>query len=372
MKPYLFICLLSVASVGTAYAETSTMNPIGFNKVVCLTNSDTIVGVPFRMQGSMRDLVAGSPAAVPGEPDLMEIPLQALNLSPDSLDTHYLMFDGGTRDGRWYDITANTATSVTIDLNGDDLDGVGNGNPVIITEYWTLDTLFPPDQATTSWTADPESGEMIQNGHAIVASSNTSLRTRRTQVYISDSVSDGINFSAVETFYITNGQWYDARNNQPLDLDFVLMPDQYFTISHPATVSAPTVYRSAGEVASSDFTIPLRAITTGAQDNYVAIPRPIDLRLDQLNLYESGAFVASSSTSLRNRKDELLVFDNEVALRNRSASAIFYHNGVTWLNAANHNVASDYVIPAAAGFVIRKARVNVRSTSFWQNIPTYD
>ncbi|MFN2427032.1 MAG: 30S ribosomal protein S17, partial [Candidatus Binatia bacterium] len=45
------------------------------------------------------------------------------------------------------------------------------GDRVVIAEYWTLDTLFPPAQATTGWTENTENpGEYIQNGHAVVAS----------------------------------------------------------------------------------------------------------------------------------------------------------------------------------------------------------
>jgi len=242
----------------------------------------------------------------------------------------------------------------------------------VITEYWTLDTLFPPAQATTAWTEDPQNaGVFIPNGHAIVASSSTSLRNRRTRLYMPNTISDGINFSAAKILYITNNQWHDANTNLPLDSDLLLLPDHFITVSHPSTVAQQTTFRTSGEVELGNFSIPLHSISSGAQDNHLAAPRPIDLRVDQLNLISSNSFVASDGTSLRNRKDVLFLYDNTQPNINRSADVILYHDGVTWRNANDNSEASQVIVPASSGFVIRKARTDVATTSFWQNNPTY-
>jgi len=366
----LLLFITPIISIATA--EVLMTPPIGINKVTCLTNSDTIVGIPFRKEGSRSTLTSGAPLAVDGAPDYREIPLSALTLEADSLSKHYLHFTSGARDGRWYNIVANSSNSVTIDLNGDSLDGVVSGDRITIAEYWTLDTLFPPDQATTGWAEDPENpGTYIQNGHAIVASSSTSLRNRKTRLFIPDTVDDGINFAARETLYIANELWYNAKGDVPVDADFVLSPDSFITISHPVTVTHPTHFRSSGEVLLSNMSIPLHSISSGAQDNHLALQRPVDIRIDQLNLIESGAFTPSNGTSLRNRKDVVFLYDNSKADVNRSADKTLYHDGTTWRNAQGDIEASDQIVPASAGFIIRKASSATPVTIFWQNQPTY-
>ncbi|NJM37856.1 MAG: TIGR02597 family protein [Akkermansiaceae bacterium] len=162
--------------------------PVGFNKVTCLGNSDTIVGVPLRMQGSVKSRLSANPT-VNGN-------TATLNLVSSSLptwtgSTRYVKFDSGTKDGSWYDITSNTADSLTINLNGDNLTGAVTSDSIVISEYWTLDTLFPPAAATT----DPAT-----TGHAIVASTGTSPIQRRTSILLPDIVTSGINLPASGIF----------------------------------------------------------------------------------------------------------------------------------------------------------------------------
>lgn len=363
MKRQIFHAILATSVICAAHAMA---DPLGFNKIVCLTNSDTIVGVPFRMQGSPRDLMAGAPGAVEGNPDLAEITLQSVNLTPGSLDRHYLKFDGGPRDGRWYDITANTATSVTIDLNGDTLDGVGSGNPVTITEYWTLDTLFPPDQATTSWTENPENpGEMIQNGHAIVASPNAF--TRRTELFVPNLTAEGINLAPSATYYITGGVWKKFGDNSKPDFgETILYPDNYFTIRHALSVAHHTIYRTHGEVMMDNFTVFLASRASGKQDNFIGIPRPVPVKLKDLGLNDDAVFAVSSSVFVRS--DELFVFDNETAIRNRAPSATYYRLSNGWRKFGESAIDHDETtIQAGVGFFIRKSATTSGETAIWQN-----
>lgn len=363
MTRQIFHAIIAACVVCAAHAMP---NPLGFNKIVCLRNSDTIVGIPFRTQGSPRALMAGAPGAVAENPDLAEISLQSITLAPGTLDRHYLKFDGGPRDGRWYDITANTATSVTIDLNGDTLDGVGDGNPVIITEYWTLDTLFPPAQATTSWTENPENpGEMIQNGHAIVAWPNG--LTRRTELFVPNLTAEGINLAPSATYYITGGVWKKfGDNSQPDFGETILYPDNYFTIRHPLSVTHHTIFRSHGEVMIDNFTVFLSSRASGKQDNFIGIPRPVPVKLKDLGLNDDAVFAVSPSVLMR--RDELFVFDNETAIRNKAPSATYYRLASGWRRFGESTINQDETtIQAGTGFFIRKAATPAGGTAIWQN-----
>lgn len=352
-------------------AEAVTTEPIGFNKVTCLTNSDTVVGVPLRQQGSLRSKLTAVPSV---EDDSATITLTTGALTAGALTGHYLKFIDGPRAGRWYDIQttpANTTSTLTIDLNGDTLGAATTGDAVLIAEYWTLETLFPPAGATTSWTETPaSSGNWVPNGHAIVASSSASLTQRRTELMFANNVGTGTDRLSTELYYITGGLWRrpsiaGSMGNQ------VISPDTFFTIRHLPAVAHSTVFRSVGEVEVGEFNIPLATNTVGKRDTHVAIPRPIDLRLDQLNLVESGAFVTSATASLTQRRDELLVYDNLASGLNKIPTIAYYHTGGNWRKIGTSEPQNDQVIPAGAGFVIRKHPTVSGETIMWNNTASY-
>lgn len=355
-------------------AGAVTTEPIGFNLVTCLRNSDTIVGVPLRQQGSLRLMLTAVPSV---NGDSVTLTLPTGSLTAGALTGHYLKFVDGARAGRWYDVqtattgTANTTSAVTISLNGDTIGAATTGNSVIIAQYWTLDTLFPPTGATTSWTETPaSSGNWVPNGHAIVASSTASLTQRRTEVIFPDEIGTGTNRLPAELLYITGGLWRKpgiagSQGNR------VISPDSIFTIRHRPGVSYSTTFRSVGEVEVGKFNIPLATNTVGKRDTYIAIPRPIDVRLDEMNLVESGAFVTSSTASLTQRRDELLVYDNTTTQMNKIPIIAYYHTGGVWRKSGSALSQNDQLISAGAGFVIRKFPTTTGETILWENTPSY-
>ena len=121
------------------------------------------------------------------------------------------------------------------------------------------------------------------------------------------------------------------------------------------------------------ITTPLDTQTSTAQDNAVAVPRPVAITLNDLGLIISGAFTPSTGTALRSIKDSLLVYDNTVTGINKSSTAgYFYYNGAWRLVGSDGTM--DYgstAIPYGVGFTIRKVQVSNGATSFWQNARTY-
>lgn len=367
--PLLFLLLVAPVPLVAQDQETG---PFGFNTLVCPANSDTIVGVPLRPNGS-RQATLGAAPAVNGDAATLSIagtPAYAVN---GFVPTWYVKFSSGSKNGRFYTITANDASTLTIKLDGDDLAGVLAGDNILIAQYWTLDSLFPPAGATTAWTGTAP--DAVPNGHAIVASTSTLAGGRRTEILLSDTMGAGTNLTSPAKYYIHGGMWKlnngGGTNRGPTT---ILYPDTYFRIRHPVAVTLPTKYRAQGEVEMGSFTIPLSTLATGQgkQDNYVCIPRPVDKTLDGLNLRQSGAFVASTSTLAGGRRDELLVFDNTTALINKSASATYYvHNGIWKLNNGGSSDRGSVVIPAGAGFIVRKYETATGASVFWSNTAGY-
>ncbi|QQL44350.1 TIGR02597 family protein [Sulfuriroseicoccus oceanibius] len=366
MKAYFLSTALVAAGIATLIPDASaaTTDPVGYNTVECLPNSDTIVGVPLRQSGSVVGTVdsIGTPAA-----DAVTITLTSAPSTTDDAFafSHYLQFTSGTLSGQYFTIGANSGTTVTIDLNGGDVSTVAQNDTVRIVKYWTLEELFPAAQATTAFGEAPD---YEPNGHAIFASSSTSPRGRMTQLFLLGS-DLGVNKSASQIFYIANGQWQTATGS-PTTGDTILLPDSYFVIRHPAAVTQSTKFTCTGEVELGTFSIPLVTSSSSTNDIVVALPRPVDVKLSELNLFESGAFTASAGTSPRGRKDLLIVFDNSTAGLNKTGR-IFYHDGTNWLEATNSNaISNDFVISAGTGFVIRKVASTDGSVE-WLNTPSY-
>ena len=358
------IVLAFVLALLPLAAQVVTTEPVGFNKVTCLANSDTIVGVPLRVQGSITTKLAAVPT-LNGELATLSLASSAL----PAFSKHYLKFIGGTRDGRWYDITANTATSVTIDLNGDNLNGVISGDSVLIAEYWTLNSLFPPAGATTSWTETPVgSGNWVPNGHAIFASTSTFPAGRRTELRFRDLVYAGINPPYSAKYYIHGGIWKLSGGGNTDRGSVALAPDTFLTISHPSTVTRSTTFRALGEVEFGSMNVPLFTLTSGSRDNLISILRPVNVSLESLNLRQSGAFVPSTSTFPSGRLDELLIFDNLVQLQNKTPSMKYYvHNGIWKLSGGGNTNRGLETVPAGSAFIVRKFKSDDGHTDMWLN-----
>lgn len=373
------LCLsLLVALSGCLTAQNAFTHTLGFNKINCLVNSDTIVGIPFRAQGSQTAVLASEPVVI-GDVATLTLSLNNLTAGAFLTSRHYVKFDGGTKDGRFYDITSNTANTLTINLNGDNLTGVIAGSYVVIAEYWTLNTLFPPTGATTSWAETPAtSGNWVPNGHAVVSSNSNSSLARRTEILMPNLTTAGINLTPASIHFIsgtTTKKWTQAKTGGTFvpSGDTVIYPDTYFTIRHSSSVSRPTILNGVGEVEMGSMSIPISTSATSKWDNQIALLRPIPLKLSELGLAGTSAFVPSGSVSSLARRDELFVYNNAVALKNRVPSTVYFVMGGNWQKMVNNVavLANDDVIQAGYGIIIRKYKTSAGQTVFWENHATY-
>jgi uncharacterized protein (TIGR02597 family) len=257
----------------------------------------------------------------------------------------------------YFTITGNTAGQLTLDAAGFDFSTIAAGDAFCIRRYWTLAGLFPPAAAGTS--ANP-----------LTASAGTLGPQRRSQVIIPDNGYAGTNLPAVGVYYFTADGWRQAVAGNPAADNIILHPDSYFTVRQPAAIAADAVWGMAGSVVVEDQRVPLFSRAAGAQDNAVALNRPVDLRLADLGL-ESG-FTASASTLGADRRDQLLVFDNSARTQNKSAAAVYFRVGDAWIKAVSGNpAANDEILGAATGFVVRKFSTPDATTSEWLNSLQY-
>ncbi len=365
MKASRALVIAVLAGSGLATAEPVYTSPVGYVSITCLPNSDTIVGLPLRTSAAY----TGALSAIPDTTTTPGSAILSLSGNPgltanEFAGAYYVKFKdstpAATGDGQWFSITANGTSSITVDLNGGTIAAV-SGAQLEVLKFWTLAELFPPSECTT----DPAT-----TGNAIVASLNTLANGRRTQVLVPDLVTPGTNLAASAIYYVYNGQWRKPGTAQDFG-SVQLWPDVYFTIRHSAAITSPTTYTINGEVELGEFVAPLTTQASIYQDNFVAIPRPVDTALNQLNLGGTDAFVSSTSTLASGRRDQLLVFDNATAAYNKAAAAIYYfHNGI-WKKPGSAADQGSVVIPAGTGFIIRKYPTVDGRTILWENINHY-
>jgi uncharacterized protein (TIGR02597 family) len=271
-------------------------------------------------------------------------------------------FSTGTDAGKWFAITANDATTLTLDLNGDTLTAVA-GNTLEVIKFWTLAELFDPAAATT----DP-----LTTPNAIVASTSTLASGRRTEILIPNFAGVGTNLAPTTFYYVNAGIWKKSGAGNTSFNNDQLWPDSYFIIRNPVTVTTATKYTITGEVEMNAFAVGLGTQATIKQDNFIALPRPINVTFNQLGLGGTSAFVESTSTLASGRRDEVLTFDNAAAARNKAPSAFYYRHAGIWKKSGSGNtdVGTD-VIPGGFGFIVRKYQSGTGSTQTWSNTPSY-
>lgn len=243
----------------------------------------------------------------------------------------------------------NSADSVTTEFELDLLALIEAGDQVVIRPYWTLATLFPPEDA----------------GGSYLASASNSIGTRRTEILTPDLHSTGINRSANGTYFF-NGFWRKVGNLGIDHGDLPLLPDAPLTI-RGNNDSGDTTLSVIGEAPPRVQIISLRTAAAQKNDNPVGLPVPVALTLDGLSLHgEGGAFTSSASNSIVARQDELLVFDDFVRTKNPSAGATYFHNGF-WRKVGDLGADRGAVELSAGGvIVIRKQAGESETTDDWR------
>ena len=85
------------------------------------------------------------PSRLPSQGQAVLTPAEAASLTVDELkDTHYVCFTTGALEGRWYEIAGNSATSLTIHLNGEDGVAFAPGAPSGLLNSGHSTLCFPP------------------------------------------------------------------------------------------------------------------------------------------------------------------------------------------------------------------------------------
>lgn len=344
---------LTLCGTTTGMAATATTDPVGYNTISLLANSDTYVSVPFHRPAAFVGQVSsfsGNVITVAGTPGWTAS--QFVYASGTQSNTYYLFIRSGTKEGNYYTVTANAANTLTIDLAGDTLTGLAANDSISVIPYWTLGTLFPNTDVGVSFTASVAPGVAL------------------TEIQIPDAQTAGINLAVSRRYFYYNSAWRQIGQSLSVSKnDDLLVPDSYFIVRNSANSGTLT---QTGSVVMQKTAIILDTETSTKQDNAISLIRPIPVTLNQSGLISSGAFAASLSPGART--DELLVYDNTVAAKNKAASARYFYYNNAWRKVGEDlslDFGSTVVFGPGTGVQIRKGTTPSGASAVWTNTASY-
>lgn len=328
------------------YSTERTSDVAGFLNLSLLGDSDNFVSPAFVRPSAGLQLVGsvfGATITASGLPNWSAN--QFVYSGSAQSNTWYLRFVSGNYEGRMYPITANDTNSITVDPGNDMLLAVAPNDEFSIEPYWTFATMFP-------------------EGAGVNVS--PTLGNRNTEVLLPDLTNPGINLSATKIYFFNAGTWKQVGQGTADHDDDVIPLDSYLAVRH--NVSTNTTVTLTGVVVSSQLLISLRTQSDVSQDNALALLRPIAVSLNDSGLINGGAFQPSPLPGTRT--DELLTFDNNAVMRNKSASAVYYYWSNAWreVGLGNTDVGGNLLAPGT-GFIIRKSTNSV--PAIWTNAPNW-
>ncbi len=359
--------LSTIISAAPALSQTATTDPAGFITVDAQGNSDSYTFIPFKRTPEYAGAVltpggvAGNVVTMAGTPNFTANGFVYAGAAQPK--TYYVLFTSGPKLGMYYTVTANGTNTLTLDPAGDDISGV-SGATLNVIPYDTLGSIFPGGQGV--------------NG-------SPDHSTRVSEVLISNTSSVGTNLAAAKTYYYFTGAsgpgpgWRKLGSLADRNIavnDDILYPDVPFRIRNNSGVATSLTYM--GTVHMGSLSTPLGNLSpTSDQDNAVSLPIASDLTLSQTKLFESGAFVGNSSHT--DLKDQLLVWDNTIAGKNKAAAVTYYYftgtnpgwRKVGGLADRNIVVNSTVAFSSEKSVVVRKKANGIASTVIWEVRPPY-
>ncbi len=339
MKTFVFSCLL-LMSFGTLLKAQSTVstNPVGFVTVAVPAQSDAVLAVPLHRSSVFKGTIqsmAGSTLTVVGNPDWTAN--QFVQALPGQTDTFGVLIATGVKEGLIARVTSNTSNQLTIEMPaGDDLtgiktdavDGAGQGDEVDVMPYWTPSTLL---------------SSSVPNGTEFFAFDNTTV---------------GTNVSPTSLLQFFSGfGWYDTvtfteQSHRPLlfGTSFILRNNSTGAINASMVGSVP--------MSKHRYTLRILAANR-VQDQSIGFSSPVPEPLAELNL---GA----------QNFDELFLYDNSAAGKNKAPSQLLLHFGGRWYNSLDFSDVTDSItLQPGSGMIYRLAAAGQPTNFVWQQLQSY-
>ena len=360
-NPFILIAALSIT------AQAGLAQVTGINSTVIQPSTDVTVTVPFTQNSEGSFAATGTTATtinVAGPLTSGQFGTVTVGSGGNirTFTRFYLRMTSGSANGRWSSITANDATSFTLE-DTTFLAQIVAGNTFNVYRHQTLASVFPDEFENYSFKR------------------SVGIQSNGTQVIFRSLTAIGINKSASQTFFFhSSGTWRQIGvGTTPFD-EQPIEPQRSFIIRNQTPSGAAAsdlVFTSMGRVETGTQVTRLPFGASGTDNDLgVGIGVPVDITLRQLNLAGTSGFV--TTTNILQVRDTVLVFDNSQPGLNKSSSASYFvlsnastGNVPQWRRIGGGSTNFDnQIIPAGAAIQIRKKAVSPGGVANWtQTVP---
>ena len=332
--PQKTLSLLAVASLftfsGLSAVET---DPVGYVTLTVNGSSDGSVAYtplslslekPVQASGALSEAPT---SAVATDSSASYTPSEFAGTDAAGNATHYLQFTGS---GLIVDITANTATTITVDT---DLSGVADsGAGYVVKEHMTISDVFGADNSAGFTTGgDATSSDLI---YVMSSDGGGSYTTYYYQT-------DAFGFLGGTGWRLNGDASTDASN-------ITIMPDEGIIIARAAAGDLSVVLSGSVNVIDHSCALP-------AGFSLVSYPFPVDVTLNDSGIYSATNGYVSGGDS--GSSDIVYVLQSDGSFNNYyyQTDAFGFLGGTGWRLAgdASTDVGDTYSIPAGSSVIIK-------------------
>ena len=353
--PILSTTLLALAAPFTGRSEQVHSPVVGFRQFDCPAGSDTLLSVPFHPTPRWSGRLASAPTSPQAGVMRLNLANPSVFVGGELLNhPHFVQLrDDSVSEGRHFRVVAHGGNFVEVMADSADLVGLTGDSRVSLLPAWTLESLFPP---ATQTTFHPSSGNLAS--------------TRASELLLFDQTTAGTNLAPTRIFFVTDSQWIEAGSFEEAGAE-VIEPGQAFLVRHSAGAEA-TTFLASQQVYGGAVTVALRVSAGSARDTLIALPRPVPTTLDELNPGPT-VFEESPTTAPEDRRDQLLVYNNAEAARNKQPSAVYFRTNHQWVHdSEGFPPSGSVVLEPSTGLLLRKAAGSSDGIVPWVQEPNYD
>ena len=346
--------ILAAASCGLANAAATAYTvPVGYVTLNIPAQADTTIAPSL----TQAPLLQAASTGIAGDVITVAATGAAtnafINVSPDTNSKTYVLVRSGALTGLRFPVTANDATTITVNAGASTLQakGFASTDQISVIPYWTLGTLFPAGAGVGTSTFDIFSA----NGGLVLFSEQSSVGTNRASSMVYFYWVGGKTDGDPDTIYPAG--WYDNNNIfNGLQDTVALDPSVMMNIRRvDASASTLTV---TGTVPSTALATSI-LVANQSNEEYLGCPFPVDTTLAQSGLQS----VLGSGIDVFDPTDLVYVYPDETPnLVNKGASkGYFYYTGdvdfvAGWYDNDNvfNGVVTDPVLKAGRSFTVYK------------------
>ena len=312
-----------------AQTTTATTVPVGYQQLTVAAATDpstpvsTVVAVPFYNPAAYAGLVTSVDSA-----SMLSSSAASWTASQFSSSPYFLHFKSGNSVGRYFLITANTTTQLTVANRGYDLTTISAAADTFeILPAFTLGTLFGTGTGTVPF----------QTGASATVADNVLLW----------------NGSSWDTYY-NNGTNWKKSGSLANQNSVILYPDEGMYITRRATT--PVTLTFLGTTPSTTE----RSDLVGPGSTFVANRFPVDTTLVNVGFQSLPNWLNGASAS---------VADN-VYIWNGTGWGVYYYNGTNWKKSGSlSNVNTQAITSGTAMFVVRQSTATGTNATLAQALP---